>query len=123
MWPLNDKVTLGSGGVGKSITLDGNTNTINGGSYVQFGGTDFLHRRYRHCFPGHWMAVGNPPGCKYGTGKDNGTQNGNYVTGLSNTSWDPLNVGYSPSRAATEGQLRDVESRSGENPITFLGEP
>ena len=55
------------------------------------------------------------------TEKDKGTQTGNYITGLSNTSWNSLTVGYSPSRAATEGQLRDVENQVWENPITFLG--
>ena len=117
---LNDKVTLGSGGVGKSITLDGNTNTINGGSYVQFGGqTSSTSGTGTSPLAIGWQSVRLQD---VSTEKDNKvTQNGNYITGLSNTSWDPLKVGYSPSRAATEGQLRDVEKQVWENPITFLG--
>ena len=118
---LNDKVTLGSGGVGKSITLDGNTNTINGGSYVQFGGqTSSTGGTGTASLAIGWQSA-TLQDVSTEQEKDNGTQNGNYVTGLSNTSWDPLNVGYSPSRAATEGQLRDVEKQVWENPITFLG--
>lgn len=103
---LSDKVTLGSGDV--SITLDGNANTINGGSYVQFGGqTSDTGDVIANPLSIGWQDVL--------TDQDKGSQTGNYLTGLSNTSWDPVNVGYSPSRAATEGQLKDLESRISNN--------
>ena len=114
---LSNTVTVGS--AGQSITLDGTHNTINGGSYVQFGGqTSSTGGTGTSPLAIGWQSAGLQDVI---TEKGNGRQTGNYITGLSNTSWDPLNVGYSPSRAATEGQLRDVEKQVWENPITFLG--
>lgn len=112
---LSDKIKLGSGGAGSSITLDGNANTINGGSYVQFGGDGDSKTSP--------LAIGWQSASLQDviTEEARGSQTGNYLTGLSNTSWDPVNVGYSPNRAATEGQLRDLEKQVWENPITFLG--
>lgn len=110
---LSDKVTVGS--AGSSITLDGTANTINGGSYVKFGG-DAASRTQPLTIG--WQSAAQQDVIKE---EAKGSQTGNYLTGLSNTSWDPLKVGYSPSRAATEGQLRDVEKQVWENPITFLG--
>ncbi|WP_075580264.1 ESPR-type extended signal peptide-containing protein [Acidaminococcus massiliensis] len=112
---LSDKIKLGSGGAGSSITLDGNANTINGGSYVQFGGDGDSKTSP--------LAIGWQSASLQNviTEEAKGSQTGNYLTGLSNTSWDPVNVGYSPNRAATEGQLRDLEKQVWENPITFLG--
>lgn len=112
---LSDKIKLGSGGAGSFITLDGNANTINGGSYVKFGG-DAASKTQTLAIG--WQSAGLKDVL---TDQDKGSQTGNYLTGLSNTSWDPVNVGYSPNRAATEGQLRDVEKQVWENPITFLG--
>lgn len=116
---LSNTVTVGSGDTGNSITLDGTANTINGGSYVKFGGQT-----------SSTSGIGTSPlaiGWQSASLQDviteeaKGSKTGNYLTGLSNTSWDPVNVGYSPNRAATEGQLRDVEKQVWENPITFLG--
>ena len=108
---LSDKVTLGSGDV--AITLDGNANTINGGSYVQFGGqTSDTGDVIANPLSIGWQSVGLQDVL---TDQDKGSQTGNYLTGLSNTRWDPMNVGYSPSRAATEGQLKDLESRISNN--------
>lgn len=118
---LSNKVTVGgSEGDGQSITLDGKANTINGGSYVKFGGqTSSTGGIGTSPLAIGWQSAGLQDVITEKHKED--TQTGNYITGLSNTSWDPLNVGYSPSRAATEGQLRDVEKQVWENPITFLG--
>ena len=114
---LSDKVTVGS--AGQSITLDGTANTINGGSYVQFGGqTSSTGNVIANPLAIGWQSAGLQD---VHTEEEKGSQTGNYLTGLSNTSWDPVNVGYSPSRAATEGQLRDLEKQVWNNPITFLG--
>lgn len=110
---LSNKVTVGS--TGNSITLDGTANTINGGSYVKFGG-DAASKTQTLAIG--WQSAGLKDVL---TDQDKGSQTGNYLMGLSNTRWDPMNVGYSSSRAATEGQLRDLEERVWENPITFLG--
>lgn len=110
---LSNKVTVGN--AGSSITLDGTANTINGGSYVKFGGD--AASKTQPLTIGWQSAVLKD----VLTDQDKGSQTGNYLTGLSNTSWDPVNVGYSPNRAATEGQLRDLEKQVWENPITFLG--
>lgn len=114
---LSDKVTVGS--AGQSITLDGTANTINGGSYVMFGGqTSSTGNVIANPLAIGWQSAGLQD---VHTEEEKGSQTGNYLTGLSNTSWDPVNVGYSPSRAATEGQLRDLEKQVWNNPITFLG--
>ena len=114
---LSDTVTVGSSG--NSITLDGTRNTINGGSYVQFGGlASSTGGTGISPLAIGWQSAGLQDVI---TEENKGTQTGNYVTGLSNISWNPLTVGYSPSRAATEGQLRDLEKQVWENPITFLG--
>lgn len=110
---LSNKVTVGS--AGNSITLDGTANTINGGSYVKFGG-DAVSKTQTLAIG--WQSAGLKDVLM---DQDKGSQTGNYLTGLSNTRWDPVNVGYSPNRAATEGQLRDLEKQVWENPITFLG--
>lgn len=108
---LSDKVTVGS--TGNSITLDGNANTINGGSYVQFGGqTSDTGDVIANPLSIGWQSAGLQDVL---TDQDKGSQTGNYLTGLSNTRWDPMNVGYSPSRAATEGQLKDLERRISNN--------
>lgn len=110
---LSNKVTVGS--AGNSITLDGTANTINGGGYVKFGG-DAASKTPTLAIG--WQSTGLKDVL---TDQDKGSQTGNYLTGLSNTRWDPMNVGYSSSRAATEGQLRDMEAQIWNNPITFLG--
>lgn len=110
---LSNKVTVGS--AGNSITLDGTANTINGGSYVKFGG-DAASKTQPLTIG--WQSASLQDVI---TEEAKGSQTGNYLTGLSNTSWDPVNVGYSPNRAATEGQLRDMEAQIWNNPITFLG--
>lgn len=110
---LSNKVTVGS--AGNSITLDGTANTINGGGYVKFGG-DAASKTPTLAIG--WQSAGLKDVL---TDQDKGSQTGNYLTGLSNTRWDPMNVGYSSSRAATEGQLRDMEAQIWNNPITFLG--
>lgn len=110
---LSNKVTVGS--AGNSITLDGTANTINGGSYVKFGGNATSKTPTLAI---GWQSAGLKDVL---TDQDKGSQTGNYLTGLSNTRWDPMNVGYSSSRAATEGQLRDMEAQIWNNPITFLG--
>ena len=114
---LSDEVTVGS--VGQSITLDGTANTINGGSYVQFGGqTSSTGNVIANPLSIGWQSAALQDVI---TEEAKGSQTGNFIDGLSNTNWDPLNVGYSPNRAATEGQLRDLEKQVWENPITFLG--
>ncbi|MGM9517845.1 MAG: ESPR-type extended signal peptide-containing protein [Acidaminococcus sp.] len=113
---LSDTVTVGSSGT--SITLDGTRNTINGGSCVQFGGNTSSTGTTTSPLAIGWQSAAIQ---KLTDGSDGGSQTGNYLTGLSNTSWDPLKVGYSPSRAATEGQLASLEQQIAANPITFLG--
>jgi hypothetical protein len=113
---LSNKVTVGSAGSsGSSITLDGTANTINGGSYVKFGG-DAASRTQPLTIG--WQSAAQQDVI---TEEAKGSQTGNFINGLSNSSWDPVNVGYSPNRAATEGQLRDMEAQIWNNPITFLG--
>lgn len=114
---LSDKVIVGS--TGNSITLDGTTNTINGGSYVQFGGqTSSTGNVIANPLSIGWQSAALQDVI---TEESKGSQTGNFIDGLSNTSWNPLNVGYSPNRAATEGQLRDMEAQIWNNPITFFG--
>lgn len=113
---LSDTVTVGSSGT--SITLDGTRNTINHGSYVQFGGNTSSTGTTTSPLAIGWQSAAIQ---KLTDGSDGGSQTGNYITGLSNTSWNPVDVGYSPSRAATEGQLASLEQQIAANPITFLG--
>ena len=79
---LNDRVTLGTD-PSKQIKLDGSTGNITAGNTVKAGD----------------VILGN---------QSSGGQNGNFVTGLDNKTWDPANPSAVTGRAATEDQLKAV---------------
>lgn len=86
---LKDTVTLGTN-PSKQIKLDGSTGNITAGNTVKAGD----------------IIMGN---------QSSGGQNGNFVTGLDNKTWDPANPSAVTGRAATEDQLKavndDINSR------------
>ena len=99
---LNDSITLGSD-ADKKVTIDGTKGTITAGDKVSFDGSN-----------GNGSIGGVTIGSQTGvaTTKKNGdkakTEDGTFVTGLTNTTWNPDANGIVSGRAATEDQLKTV---------------
>ncbi|WP_292018141.1 YadA-like family protein, partial [Megasphaera sp. UBA4382] len=99
---LNDSITLGSD-ADKKVTIDGTKGTITAGDKVSFDG-----RTGKGSIGG--VTIGNQTGVA--TTKKDGdkakTEDGTFVTGLSNKTWNPDSNGIVSGRAATEDQLKTV---------------
>ena len=99
---LNDSITLGSD-AGKKVTIDGTKGTITAGDKVSFDGSNG-----KGSIGG--VTIGNQTGVA--TTKKDGdttkTEYGTFVTGLTNTNWNPDANGIVSGRAATEDQLKTV---------------
>ena len=99
---LNDSITLGSD-ADKKVTIDGTKGTITAGDKVSFDGSN-----------GNGSIGGVTIGSQTGvaTTKKDGdkakTEDGTFVTGLTNTTWNPDANGIVSGRAATEDQLKTV---------------
>ena len=97
---LNDKITLGTDPA-KQITVDGSTGTItagNGANQVTIDGSTGSVTAGNTVKAGD-VIMGN---------QNSGGQNGNFVTGLDNKTWNPNNPVAVTGRAATEDQLKAV---------------
>lgn len=94
---LNDSITLGSD-ADKKVTIDGTEGTITAGDKVSLDGSTGKG------------TIGNQTGVT--TTKTDGdkakTEEGTFVTGLTNTTWNPDTNGIVSGRAATEDQLKTV---------------
>ena len=99
---LNDSITLGSD-AGKKVTIDGTKGTITAGDKVSFDGSTG-----KGSIGG--VTIGNQTGVA--TTKKEGdkakTEDGTFVTGLTNKTWNPDANGIVRGRAATEDQLKTV---------------
>lgn len=99
---LNDSITLGSE-ADKKVTIDGMKGTITAGNKVSFDGSTG-----KGSIGG--VTIGNQTGVA--TTKKDGdttkTEDGTFVTGLTNTTWKPDTNGIVSGRAATEDQLKTV---------------
>lgn len=99
---LNDSITLGSE-ADKKVTIDGTKGTITAGDKVSFDGSTG-----KGSIGG--VTIGNQTGVA--TTKKDGdttkTEDGTFVTGLTNTTWNPDTNGIVSGRAATEDQLKTV---------------
>ena len=99
---LNDSITLGSD-ADKKVTIDGIAGTITAGDKVSLNGSTGIGSI-------GGVTIGNQTGVA--TTKMDGdkakTENGTFVTGLTNTTWDPDTNGIVSGRAATEDQLKAV---------------
>ena len=97
---LNDTITLGIDPT-KQITVDGSTGTItagNGANQVTIDGSTGSVTAGNTVKAGD-VIMGN---------QNSGGQNGNFVTGLDNKTWNPNNPVAVTGRAATEDQLKAV---------------
>ena len=97
---LNDTITLGTNPT-KQITVDGSTGTItagNGANQVTIDGSTGSVTAGNTVKAGD-VIMGN---------QSSGGQNGNFVTGLDNKTWNPNNPVAVTGRAATEDQLKAV---------------
>ena len=97
---LNDTVTLGTDPT-KQVTVDGSTGTItagNGANQVTIDGSTGSVTAGNTVKAGD-VIMGN---------QSSGGQNGNFVTGLDNKTWNPNNPVAVTGRAATEDQLKAV---------------
>ena len=99
---LNDSITLGSDD-GKKVTIDGTKGTITAGAKVSFDGSNGTGSI-------GGVTIGSQTGVA--TTKKDGdkakTEDGTFVTGLTNTTWNPDANGIVSGRAATEDQLKTV---------------
>ena len=99
---LNDSITLGSD-AGKKVTIDGTAGTITAGDKVSFDGNTGKGNV-------GGVTIGNQTGVAT-TKMDGGkakTEDGTFVTGLTNKVWNPDANGIVSGRAATEDQLKTV---------------
>ena len=97
---LNDTITLGTDPT-KQITVDGSTGMItagNGANQVTIDGSTGSVTAGNTVKAGD-VIMGN---------QNSGGQNGNFVTGLDNKTWNPNNPVAVTGRAATEDQLKAV---------------
>ena len=97
---LNDTITLGTDPT-KQVTVDGSTGTItagNGDNQVTIDGSTGSVTAGNTVKAGD-VIMGN---------QSSGGQNGNFVTGLDNKTWNPNNPVAVTGRAATEDQLKAV---------------
>ena len=97
---LNDTITLGTDPT-KQVTVDGSTGTItagNGTNQVTIDGSTGSVTAGNTVKAGD-VIMGN---------QSSGGQNGNFVTGLDNKTWNPNNPVAVTGRAATEDQLKAV---------------
>ena len=99
---LNDSITLGSD-ADKKVTIDGTAGTIMAGGKVSLDGSTGTGSI-------GGVTIGNQTGVT--TTKMDGdkakTEDGTFVTGLSNKTWNPDSNGIVSGRAATEDQLKTV---------------
>lgn len=99
---LNDSITLGSD-ADKKVTIDGTAGTITAGGKVSLDGSTGTGSI-------GGVTIGNQTGVT--TTKMDGdkakTEDGAFVTGLSNKTWSPDSNGIVSGRAATEDQLKTV---------------
>ena len=97
---LNDTITIGTDPT-KQVTVDGSTGTItagNGTNQVTIDGSTGSVTAGNTVKAGD-VIMGN---------QSSGGQNGNFVTGLDNKTWNPNNPVAVTGRAATEDQLKAV---------------
>ena len=97
---LNDTITLGTDPA-KQVKVDGSTGTItagNGANQVTIDGSTGSVTAGNTVKAGD-VIMGN---------QNSGGQNGNFVTGLDNKTWNPNNPVAVTGRAATEDQLKAV---------------
>ena len=97
---LNDTITLGTDPA-KQVKVDGSTGTItagNGANQVTIDGSTGSVTAGNTVKAGD-VIMGN---------QSSGGQNGNFVTGLNNKTWNPNNPVAVTGRAATEDQLKAV---------------
>ena len=97
---LNDTITLGTDPA-KQVKVDGSTGTItagNGANQVTIDGSTGSVTAGNTVKAGN-VIMGN---------QSSGGQNGNFVTGLDNKTWNPNNPVAVTGRAATEDQLKAV---------------
>ena len=108
---LENNITLGSDtDAAKQVNINGDAATVtagDGANKVVVDGTNGQVTIGDAANGG--IVMGNQSNVT-GTKADGTTdsQNGQYLTGLDNTKWDPANQGIVENRAATEGQLKDV---------------
>ena len=99
---LNDSITLGNDN-DKKVTIDGTAGAITAGDKVSLDGNTGMGSI-------GGVTIGNQTGVT--TTKMDGdkakTEDGTFVTGLSNKTWNPDSNGIVSGRAATEDQLKTV---------------
>lgn len=117
---LNDNITLGhESDTAKQVNINGEAAKVTAGAgenqVVADGSKGQVTIGVDNGNPGDQIIMGNqeaspikPDGTSLGK-----TENGQFITGLDNTTWAPETNGYVEHRAATEGQLHDLAEKIG----------
>ncbi|WP_298705510.1 ESPR-type extended signal peptide-containing protein [uncultured Veillonella sp.] len=101
-------ITAGSG-VNK-VALDGKDASVKAGEGANQVALDGKNGQVTIGKEGSQIIMGNQEVTaeKFDGTKMAKSENGQFITGLDNTTWDPETNGYVPDRAATEGQLKGL---------------
>ncbi|WP_304941387.1 YadA-like family protein [Veillonella sp. R32] len=109
---LKEDITLGKDEANQ-VAIKGSDGTITAGSGANQVALDGKNGQVTIGNAGDQIIMGNqevspikPDGSSLGT-----KENGQFITGLDNTTWNPNSNGYVPDRAATEGQLKDIADK------------
>ncbi len=104
-------ITAGSGA--NQVAIDGKDASVKAGAGENQVALDGANGQVTIGQAGDQIIMGNqevspikPNGDQLGT-----KENGQFITGLDNTTWEPETKGYVPDRAATEGQLKDIADK------------
>ena len=108
---LENNITLGSDtDAAKQVNINGDAATVTAGAGANKVVVDGTNGQVTIGDAANGGIVMGNQSNVVGTKADGTTdsQNGQFLTGLDNTKWDPANQGIVEDRAATEGQLKDV---------------
>ena len=110
---LNDNITLGGDTAANQVNINGNDAKVTAGDGANKVVVDGSKGQVTIGDAANGgIVMGNQTdvvGTKSDGAKD--SQNGQFITGLDNTTWDPANKGIVEDRAATEGQLKDIADK------------
>ena len=102
-------ITAGSGA--NQVAIDGKDASVTAGAGENQVALDGKNGQVTIGNAGNQIIMGNQEVNPINKDGDQLKENGQFITGLDNTTWEPDTKGYVPDRAATEGQLKDIADK------------